>query len=182
MPHYTLSRSSRLYKFVFGAEEGQLEGFPEPKNDRISLGLFVALLITMVVMRPIVTIMILLMEAMMKLLCFLVDGSYTRGTFMTRMQIIQIKPWPTFGTHRLSPWFVLALIAVGYHCWYGDFESAAALFGFFAVTTFIFGTITPDTRSPAEELAEAIDPVIDRRLHLAYYKQPRIFPELYLVV
>ncbi|MBP9669730.1 MAG: hypothetical protein KBE09_05580, partial [Candidatus Pacebacteria bacterium] len=50
--HMCLSRSSYLYRFVFGRRPHGMHGFPEPWLDRMPLGVFCCLFAGMVVLRP----------------------------------------------------------------------------------------------------------------------------------
>ena len=103
---YTLSRSSRLYKFVFGRGWGWLEGFPEPRNGRISLGLFGGLFLVMSFLRPFASIMLSLMAALMVAVSFLADGSYARGNMLEKMTITKIEPprsWCCSSAESMSP-------------------------------------------------------------------------------
>lgn len=178
MSGYSLSRSSGLYKFVFSQE---LEGFPEPRNDRISLGLFIGLFVLMLVIRPILFFFTTLFQALLLLICFLVDGSYTRGKFPTALEIVQIKPWPVLFGYRLPPWLVLAVGIVDYQYFYVGLLEAGEVLMYLIIIVVMFRLTKSQESSPAVDLAEAIGPVVEERLCLSYYREPQLFPALYLV-
>ena len=178
---FTLSRSSRLYKFVFGKSEWKLEGFPEPRNSRIPLGLFIGLLLAVAVMRPLGYGMFLLMDALLKIVAFLIDGSYASGSVLGELGMKKIEPWPRVRGRRLSPWFLLALIVIAYQYWYVGVKEAGEFLLFFTFITVVFLCIKADEKSPSMQLAEAVGPVMDNKLRLAYYKEPKLLPSLELV-
>lgn len=181
MAQPTLSRSSRLYKFVFGHEDGKLNGFPEPRSNRISLGTFVGLLLASILLRTWVAFFFLMMDVFFRIIGFLVDGSYVRGSVLKEIKIIKIMPWPSVFGRRVAPWFVLMPVVVFCQYWrsgMGDATETALGLGFM---TFIFWTIQPGDKSPSMELAEKVGPILDQKLSLSYYREPKLFPTLYLV-
>lgn len=181
MGPYTLSRSSWLYKFVFGKEEGQIDGLPEPMSNCISLGLFVVLLIFMTFMKFIAYTMLTIMEVVLAVICFLVDGSYMRGGMLTSLKIIKIEPWPVIYGKRLPPWTVLTTLTLSYLFWYVGTAETLEFLVFVVFITLVFRSIKPGDKSPAMELAEKLDPVVDGKLSLAYHRKPVLFPTLYFV-
>lgn len=181
MATYKLSRSSFLYKFVFG-QEWRMDGFPEPRNDRISLGLFLGLVLFMIFMRPLAFVMMTIMEITAVLVCFLMDGSYCRGRFPTTLEIVEIKSWPKVYGHRLSPWLILAVAVVCYQYFYIGVGEAFEFLIFFVLITLVTRSIKPGDKSPAMELAEAIEPVVDEKLRLSYYRESKLFPTIQLVI
>ena len=182
MSKYTLSRSSWVYKFVFGEQKGwRLNGHPEPRNDRISLGLFVGLFAFMLIMRPIAFVMMTFFEFGIFAISFLIDGSYSRGKYPTELEIVKIEPWPKIFGYRFPPWTLLMATIVGSTFYYNGLWEGAEVTFYCVVIVLIFRSITPESRSPSVELAEAIEPVVDEKLRLAYYREPKLFPALHLV-
>ena len=181
MSSYVLSRSSRLYKFVFGREEGKLEGFPEPRGDKIPLGLFLGLLVAMLVMRPLASAMLLFMDALLKVMGFFVDGSYVRGSLLTGFKVIGINPWPKVYGRRVSPWILFAAALVVYqYCYIGAGDALQSLIGLVLITV-IFFSIKPGDKSPGMVMVEAVAPTMDKKLYLAYHRRPKLLPALHLV-
>lgn len=182
MSDYTLSRSSWAYKFVFGEQkEWRLNGHPEPRNNRISFGLFIGLFMFMLIMRPVAFVMMTFLEVGIFLISFLVDGSYSRGKFPMELEIVKIEPWPKVFGYRFPPWILLMVGIVGSTLFYdGVWEGLEVAF-YCVVIVLIFRTITPESKSPSVELAEAIEPVVDKKLRLSYYREPKLFPALHLV-
>ena len=104
MTNYTLSRSSWAYRFIFGEQkEWRLHGHPEPRNDRISLGLFICLFAFMLIMRPVAFVFMTIFEVMLLFISFLVDGSYSRGRFPMEVEIVKVEPWPKIFGYRFPP-------------------------------------------------------------------------------
>ncbi len=182
MTIYTLSRTSSAYKFVFGQQkEWRTGGLPEPRNNRISLGLFIGLFVFMLIMRPITSFMMTIMEVMIFLIAFLVDGSYCRGESLTELEIVKIEPWPKLFGYRFPPWTLLVVGIIGSTFYYsGTWKGIEAItYCVLAVLTLCF--TASEGKSPSMELAEVIAPVIDEKLRLSYYREPKIFPALQLV-
>lgn len=177
----TLSRSSGLYKFVFGKHEKKLEGFPEPRNDRISFGIFLGLLLAMLILKPLGSCLFLLMDALFRIVGFMIDGSLVRGSLLDNIQITKIEPWPKIMGKRLTPWWVLAILAISYRFWTVGIGEAGEAALFFVFTTIVFLLIKPGDRSPTEELAEALGSKMDEKIRLSYYREPKFFPALHLV-
>lgn len=182
MSNYTLSRSAWAYKFVFGEQkEWRLIGHPEPRNDRISLGLFISLFASMLIMRPIAFIMMTLFDFVIFVISFLVDGSYSRGKFPIELEIIKIEPWPKVLGYRLPPWTLLMASIIGSTFYYDGLWKGAEVAFCCIVIVLVFCFITPESKSPSVELAEAIEPMVNEKIRLAYYRKPKLFPTLYLV-
>ncbi len=183
MKQLSLSRSSKLYGFVFGRDKGWfVDGLPEPRSARISLGLFGLLLIFMAFIRTFAAVMILMLLVLFRLIGFLIDGSYARGSYLQgRMKIIKIEPWPTLSGRRLSPYFLL----IGAGTWlmyqYFGLKDAGEFFlgGLSLAVMFYF--IDPKEKSASEQFAETAGPAMEKKLALAYYREPVFFPALRLV-
>lgn len=181
MRNFTLPRSSWAYKFVFGQQfEYRMEGFIEPLNDRISLGLFSGMFLFMIVMRPLGFLLMTFMEVMSLFVSFLIDGSYSRGSFPIHIQFIKIEPWPRLLGRRLSPFIVIAIGTVLYQYLYVEKTQALWFLAGFLFVIYQFKSIKPGDKSLAMELAEKTGPAIDEKIVLSYYKEPKIFPALYL--
>ncbi len=182
MYNYTLSRSSWAYKFVFGKQkEWRLYGHPEPGNDRISLGLFIVLFAVMLFMRPIVFIMMTFIKFGISVISFLMDGSYTRGDFPTELKIVKIKPWPIIFGHRFPPWILLMTGIVGSAFYYFGLWKGAEFMVYCIMIILIFRSITPESKSLTTELSKAIEPKLNEKLRIAYYREPKLFPALHLI-
>lgn len=177
----SLSRSSGLYRFVFGKEEGKLEGFPEPRNNSISSGLFAGLFLAMLILRPIAAVMFSLMGAMFMSLAFLIDGSYAKGNILTGVTIIRLEPWPKLYGRRVPPWILFTIMVVLFCYWYSGPEEALKFLAFFVFITLVLRSIKAEEKSPSQEFAEAVGPIMDSKLVLAYYRKPTLFPALRLV-
>lgn len=177
----TLSRSSRLYKFVFGHEEGKLEGFPEPRNDRISSGLFLVLLLALLIGKPLGTILLLIFDVMLRAVGFLIDGSWVYGSIRHTFQIRKIEPWPRMKGKRLSPFLVLAVAVTGYQYYNSGIKDAGEVLLGCIFMVVVFLNIDPGSKSPAQQLAEAAGPKVDEKIRLSYYREPRWFPVLKLI-
>ncbi len=176
----TLSRRSRTYKFVFGQQEGRIEGFPDPKTNRISLGVFAGMFVFMAIMRPLASVLLLLMDAMLKLIGFLIDGTYVRGNILTGWEKVPIEPWPRVFGRRLSPWIVLGILVVAYQYSYvGTSDALQALA--FCIGMVVMTHVAGQGPSATEVIAEAIGPQLDEKIRLSYYREPRFFPAVHLV-
>ena len=181
MPDFTLARSSRLYRFVFGQQEGRMDGFPEPRSDRISSGLFVGLLLAAAFLRSFSTCMFFFMEAMIKLISFLVNGSRTQGRFLSGFKITPIEPWPRVFGRRVSLWPLFVAIVVGWRYVQFGVEDAGQFLLFFGFLTAVFWYTGPDSKSGSEIFAEKVGPKMEEKLRSAYYRESKIFPILHLV-
>lgn len=182
MSSLKLSRSSWLYKFVFGEHEGwRLNGHPEPQNDRISLGLFVSLFIIMLIMRPIGFVFMTIMQVLVYLICFFVDGSYARGRFPDRLEIVPIKPWPEVAGYRFPPWTLLVIVFITSAYYQNGIGDAVEVALYCVGIGVLFYFTDRKSKSPAMELAEAIEPVITEKIRLSYYREPKLFPPLHLI-
>lgn len=181
MKSYALSRSSWVYRFVFGRYNWRMDGFPEPQSDKISLGLFGGLFLFMLIMRPIAFFMMTIFEVMLLLISFLIDGSYTRGRFPIELEIVKVEPWPKAYGRRLPPWIIVAVGIVGYQYAYVGMMEALESLIFFGFIALVFFFIKSGDKSPAMKLSEAVEPVVDKKLRLAYYREPKHFPTLHLV-
>ena len=176
-----LKRSSRLYKFVFGREAGKIEGFPEPSGRYISFGLFIGLFVAMTLVRILGFCMFLLMDAILKIIFFMADGSYVRGSVLTNLQVIEINPWPRIRNRRLPPWGLFATAVVLYQYWNSGVVDAAGSLLLFLFVTAVLLTIQPGPKSIAETVTTAIEPKMDGALRRAYNREPTLFPKLYIV-
>jgi len=125
--------------------------------------------------------MILFMDALMRIVGFMIDGSHVRGSLLAKCEVIKIEPWPTFYGRRLSPWLVFVAIVVFLRYEYVGVADALEIFGYLTFTTVVFWCINPEEKTPSEELAGVIGPVVDHKLKLAYYRESKIFPVLQLV-
>lgn len=182
MKEYSLSRSSKLYKFIFGQHgEWQLEGFPEPQNDRITVGVFVGLFILMALLRPLGFALMLFFEALMRIISFAVDGSYSRGRFPDTIKLVKMEPWPKFFGRRLSPWLVFSVGFAAYQYFTTGLVSAVVCLILFGIMTAIFLSIRPGDASPSMMLVEEIGPKVDEKIHLTYYREPKLFPAIRLI-
>lgn len=182
MTDLALSRTSPFYKFVFGIhDEWRLDGFKEPRNDRISLGLYIAMFAFMLVMRPIAFVMMTFFEVGILIISFLTDGSYSHGKFPMETKIIPIKPWPTIFGYRFPPWVLLVIAIISYTFYTNGPWEAAEVFVYCLIFVLIFRSIGPDSSSPAVELTEALEPVVDEKIFRAYYRKPKYFPTLHLI-
>ncbi len=177
----SLSRSSELYRFVFGTKSRWfVHGFPEPRSARISSGLFAGLFASMLFIRSFAAVMLVVFDVMLRLICFLADGSYIRGNIRTDFDIIPLEHWPTLFGRRLSPWIVIAVFVCGEQLYReGVKETLGTLLGF-AVVAVLFCSKT-DEKSPSIVLSEAIGPVVDDKLRTSYFSEPKLFPAIALV-
>lgn len=183
MPTFELSRSSRLYKFVFGppGKEWGLEGFPEPRNNKVSLGLFIGFLILMIIAKPYGHFMFLMFDALIRILSFLRNGSWARGSILKEAEIFELEPWPRIRGHRISPWPVLVLALVSYRYWeFGARDALEILFYLVLITIMLNVQGRQTGATPVEELTEQIGPAIDEKIRLAYYRESKVFPTLHL--
>lgn len=178
----SISRSSELYNFVFGKKGGWfVEGFPEPRSTRISFGLFGGLLAAMIFIRSFAGFVMGLFEILFRVVPFMINGSYLQGNIRTKAQIVKIEPWPTLYGRRFSPWAALGIIAAWCMYQYVGMREAGEFVLFFIFTTIVFHYIDPNDKSPSEKLAEETGPVMEEKLNLAYYREPKFFPALHLV-
>lgn len=176
-----VSRSSDLYRFMFGERPRGMHGFPEPRLDTMSLGVFVCLLVVMAILRPFSVLMLLVMDAMLRVVAFLVDGSRVHGSIGANCTISPIEPWPRVAGMRASPWILLALIVTAYQYIQGGIGDAIASGLFFGSVTLVARSMDKHAASPSETLAEAFEPAADRMLVRAYVRKSWFLPVLRFV-
>lgn len=182
MFNYTLSRSSWAYKFVFGNQkEWTINGYPEPFNNHISLGLFVGLFVSMLIIRPTAFITMTLFELGIYVISFLVDGSYSRGKFPTEMKIVKIEPWPKIFRYRFPPWILLIIFIISNTSYHNNLEEVVEVILFSIMILFTFCSITPESNLPSVKLNKAIEPVMNEKVYLAYCRKLRLSPTLHLI-
>jgi hypothetical protein len=178
----SLSRSSELYKFVFGKNSRWfVHGLPEPRGENISSGLFGGMLLVMAFIRVFAFIMLAVFDLSIRILSFLADGSYMRGIFPEKYEIKAIKPWPTFRGWRFSPWILLVACIISYQYFSNGAFEAFQWFFFLALWSGVFLNTSADSPSPAMTVAEAMTPHIDESFRNGYYGEPRVFPAVRLV-
>ncbi len=153
-----------------------MEGFPAPQNNRISLGLFLGLLLATSITKPLAMVVLFIMEAALKVMAFLIDGSYISGSLLEGGQVMRIEPWPRVRGHRLSPWIPLAVSIVVYSYWRSGMKDAFDSLVCVGILTFAFFSTKESDSSFSAEIVERLEPVLTKKLHLAYHRESKIFP------
>ena len=135
----------------------------------------------MIILKPLAYGMISLIEVMLKIVGFLAGGAYMRGSVWTKFEIIEIEPWPTFYGRRFPPFVIFVVAAAGILYQYVGIAEAGLFVAHAVFIALVFYYIDPNEKSAAQHFAETAGPVIDQKLKLAYYREPRFFPAIHLV-